>query len=537
MLSCRAIRKPIHACLSRAWSSGANDLVDRTSKLFIGNEYVSASTGNVIPVVSPIDGQQFASIAHASEVDVDRAVQSARQCFDSSPWRSTSPEDRALVLQRVAAKLRDPPRLSVLSEIETRDCGKPLVESEADIAMCADIFDYYAKVAPQEFAPSELEVEDSAFQGRILKEPLGVIGCVSPWNFPLQQAVLKIAPALAAGCSVVVKPSPLASLTTCALGEILAESGVAPGAVNIVTGGPPDQILIENGTNTVATSTGQCLIDHALLDKLSFTGSGAAGTKMLEASSRRLRPTSLELGGKSAFLVFDDAEPFLDALVDWILIGIFLCQGQVCTATSRLLVQENIADKLTERLIKAASQLSVGDPMLRETQMGPVVSANQQRGVLAAIRQAQSDGCVVHAPQLKLPSGLQGGFFVPPTILTSVPEDCAAWRDEIFGPVLAIRQFRTESEAIQVANRSSYGLANAVFSKDLERCARVAAQLKSGVVWENCSQPLFPSTPMGGLVGKQSGFGHEFGTAGLKEYINYKTVVSTSPGHSWNWYG
>merc|ERR1712232_1307802 len=267
------------------------------------------------------------------------------------------------------------------------------------------------------------------------------------------------------------------------------------------------------------------------------TGSGPAGAKMLLASAQKLRPTSLELGGKSAFLIFEDAEPFLDAVVDWILLGIFLCQGQVCTATSRLLVHESLGPMLTDRLITAAAKIQLGDPMARETQMGPVVSATQQQNVQAAISKAAYDGCIVHAPALRLSDTLRSGFFVPPTILTEVPEDSAAWREEIFGPVLAIRTFRTEDEAVLAANRSTYGLANAVFSKDMERCSRVAAQLKSGVVWENCSQPLFPTTPMGGIVGKQSGFGREFGTAGLEEYINHKTVVSTTPGHVWNWYG
>merc|ERR1712187_386579 len=272
-------------------------------------------------------------------------------------------------------------------------------------------------------------------------------------------------------------------------------------------------------------------------DKLSFTGSGPAGVKMLEASATQLRPTSLELGGKSAFLVFEDAEPFMDALVDWIMVGIFLCQGQVCTATSRILVHENLQGLLTEKLIAAAGKIKVGDPMLRDTQMGPVVSASQQKNVTAAVKQAHEDGCIVHAPQLHLPSPLQAGYFVPPTILTSVPEGSGAWRNEIFGPVLAIRSFRSESEAIEAANASSYGLANAVFSADAERCSRVAARLKSGVVWANCSQPLFTTTPMGGFGGKKSGFGHEFGVVGLSEYFTHKTIISTTVGHSWNWYG
>lgn len=528
----------------RAVSSSAAATIERTGKLFINSEYRAASDGGNIDVVSPIDGQPFATIAHATDADVDLAVESARRCFDSATWSSKSAQRRGEVLRRVAAALREPHKLAELAEIETLDCGKPLVESEADIAMCADAFDYYATIAPAQLAPVALDVPDKDFAAYLAKEPLGVVGCVSPWNFPLQQAVLKVAPALAAGCSVVVKPSPYASLTTCALGEVLAEAGVPAGACNVITGGPPDQLLVggvsSNSGQTTGhstTSTGQCLIDHPQLDKLSFTGSGLAGAKMLEASVKKLRPTSLELGGKSAFLIFEDAEPFLDAVVDWVMIGIFMCQGQICTATSRLLVHADLEAVLTHKLIKAAAKIRIGHPMLRETQMGPVVSSVQHRQVLAAIKRAHEEGCEVHAPELHLPESLKSGFFVPPTILTGVPEQSAAWRDEIFGPVLAIRSFRTEDEAVLMANSTPYGLANAVYSKDTERCSRVSARLKSGVVWQNCSQPLFPNTPMGGYVGKESGFGHEFGVSGFVEYINQKTVISTKPGHSWNWYG
>jgi len=318
---------------------------------------------------------------------------------------------------------------------------------------------------------------------------------------------------------VILKPSPLASLTCCAFGEIVADAGVPAGVFNVITGGPPEEIH--------GSSTGQVLIDHPDLDKLSFTGSGLAGHRMLQASAQHLRPTSLELGGKSAFLIFEDAEDYLDAVVDWIMVGIFSCAGQVCSATSRVLVHRNIEAALVERLMAVASGLKVGDPLAEGTQMGPLVSKAQQDKVLGYIRTAEADGCTVFRTSFDLPESLSGGFFVPPTILTNVPMDAKVWREEIFGPVLCLQTFGSEEEAIQMANATPYGLGNAVYSADASRCARVSSQLRSGIVWENCSNALFPSTPFGGRPGTQSGFGHEGGTVGLSEYISEKTVVGT----------
>lgn len=513
--------------------AAAEATIARTSKLFIDNEYVDADGEATLEVVSPADGRPFARIAHASAADVDRAVRSARACFDEGKWSSLGAADRSLVLRVAAAAMRG--RQEELSWIESRDCGKPLSESRDDIDQCAKLLEYYAELAPSELEPTPLDLPGEGglppdFCARIEKEPLGVVGCVTPWNFPLFQAICKVAPALAAGCTVVLKPSPLASLTCCALGEIMADAGAPPGVLNIVTGGPPEA-LPDGG------STGQTLIDHAMLDKVSFTGSCAAGRKMLESSVGKLRPTSLELGGKSAFIVFDDSEKYLDAVVDWAMMGIFCNAGQVCCATSRLLVQEGIEPQLTSRLVAAAEKIRVGDPLAEGTQMGPAVSQVQQGKILDALQQASDVGCKVHRAALELPESLKDGFYVPPSVLTEVPVDSAVWRDEVFGPVLAVRSFSTEEEAIDLANASHYGLSNAVYSGDAARCRRVARKLRSGVVWENCNQVIFPSTPFGGRVGKSSGFGREGGVAGLQEYVGEKTVVSASkPGFSYGTY-
>eukprot|EP00445_Apocalathium_hangoei_P000102 CAMPEP_0203839358 /NCGR_PEP_ID=MMETSP0359-20131031/127_1 /ASSEMBLY_ACC=CAM_ASM_000338 /TAXON_ID=268821 /ORGANISM="Scrippsiella Hangoei, Strain SHTV-5" /LENGTH=552 /DNA_ID=CAMNT_0050753379 /DNA_START=30 /DNA_END=1688 /DNA_ORIENTATION=- len=517
--------------------AAADKTIARTNRLFIDNKYVEAEGSATLSVVSPIDGRAYTTLAHASAGDVDRAVRSAKARFDAtSSWAGKAAEERSEVLRRVARTLREPAKLAELCVIESRDCGKTLAESSGDIGFCADVFDYYADIAPKHLAPTSLPLPEGAggdedFFAQLVQEPLGVVGCVTPWNYPLMQAVMKVAPALAAGCAIVLKPSPLASLTCCALGEVVAAAGAPPGALNVITGGPPEALACGG-------STGQALIDHPLLDKVSFTGSGMAGQKMLEASAKRLRPTSLELGGKSAFVVFDDAEEYLDAVVDWVMVGIFSCTGQVCSATSRLLVHKNIEKQLMERLLTATSKIRVGDPFAEGTQMGPVVSEGQHKRVLQCLERAAADGCTVHSHKVHLPSELQGGFYLSPTVLSNVPLQSSAWREEIFGPVLAVRTFDSEEEAIQMANDTPYGLANAVYSKDSARCARVASQLQSGIVWENCSQVLFMSTPFGGRLGKASGFGHEYGVPGLLEYASPKTVVrATTPGYNWGTYG
>jgi len=518
----------------RAFASSADATIARTNQLFIDNVYVPAEGGATLDVLSPADGAPLTTIAHASAADVDRAVRSARACFDESGWPSTPVEERVGVLKRVAAALRE--RQGELAEIETRDCGKPLGESDADIGFCADMFDYYAETAAASLAPTKLSIPGGAdaaddFAAHVRHEALGVVGCITPWNFPLMQSVVKVAPALAAGCATVLKPSPLASLTSLALGEIVAQAGAPAGALNVVTGGPPE--LVAGGG-----STGQSLIDHPLLDKISFTGSGTAGQLMLASSSPHLRPTSLELGGKSAVLVFPDAAEHIDALVDWVMVGIFVCTGQVCSATSRLIVHKDIEPLLTERLLAAAAKLKVGDPLAEGTQMGPAISRAQLDKIEAAVARAEAEGATVHRAALDLPAELQSGYFTPPTVLTGVGERSSAWTDEIFGPVLSVRTFETEEEAVAAANDTPYGLANAVFSADAARCSRVSAALHSGVVWENCSQVLFPSTPFGGRAGKKSGFTAEYGYPGLEEYLSHKTIVSaTTPGYGWGWYG
>jgi betaine-aldehyde dehydrogenase len=452
---------------------------------------------------------------------------------------------RCNIIERMSALLREPATMERFAAVESVDCGKPVEEARGDIGFCADVLEYYARAArpSDEGGAGALDPHDvgsaspDGFRGTVAHEPAGVVACVTPWNFPLMQAVLKVAPALAAGCSVVLKPSPLASMTCALFAALARDAGLPDGALALLTGGPCAS------TGDAAGRAGADLSAHPGIDRLSFTGSGAGGSAVLSAAAPLLRPTGLELGGKGAMIVFADAD--MESAVDWALVGIFLCSGQVCSATSRLLVEETAYDAFVEAVVARASTIRMGHPLDNRTQMGPVVSAAQRDKVLAAVARAESEGCraLLGGSSAQSPCADENigptapspdGFFVAPTVLDRTPLDCAAWREEIFGPVLCCRPFADEGEAVAVANETPYGLGDAVFSADEVRAARVAARLTSGVVWTNCNQALWPATPFGGR--KQSGFGWELGEAGLEEYTQRKTLIAAPSGASWGAY-
>eukprot|EP01062_Namystynia_karyoxenos_P081340 TRINITY_DN891_c2_g1_i1.p1 TRINITY_DN891_c2_g1~~TRINITY_DN891_c2_g1_i1.p1 ORF type:complete len:541 (+),score=192.66 TRINITY_DN891_c2_g1_i1:1-1623(+) len=527
-------RGPLQRRCGSEAADAARATIERVSKgQFVDNAQVPTEGGASIPVLSPRDGLQFSTLPHSSPADVDAAVRSARRAYDSGEWCApAAAAQRAAVLRAASRALRA--RMAEFCHIETLDCGKPLGESEGDLTHCADLLDYYAGLAEQELAEVDIPVpEDAAsaegggFRATSVPEPVGVVAAVTPWNFPLMQAVMKVAPALAAGCTVVLKPAAAASLSCLAFGELLRDSGAPPGVLNVIAGGPPE--MLDGGK-----STGESLITHPGIDKLSFTGSSAAGHRMLHASADRLRPTSLELGGKSAAVVFGDAD--LDAVVDWVLVGNFQASGQVCSATTRVLVEKTIERELTDRLIAGAKAIKVGDPLADGTKMGAVINLSQKGKVEAAIAKAKAEGCELHAPELQLPAELQGGYYIAPHVLTSVAADSSPWREEIFGPVMSVRSFTTEDEAVTEANNTPYGLANAVFSADADRCKRVSRRMRSGIVWENCNQALFTTTPFGGRIGTQSGFGYEGGVLGIEDYIAKKCVVHARNGYHWATY-
>jgi len=487
------------------------------SELYIDGKWVSAAKGGTCAVINPATEEIIGTIAAATAEDVDIAVKAARRAFDRDGWPKLSGSQRATYLRTIADGIRA--RQAEIARLEVLDNGKPLPEADWDIADAAGCFDFYAGLAEQlDNQPEEaIPLADDRFTSKAVREPIGVAGAIIPWNYPLLMAAWKVAPALAAGCTVVLKPAELTSLTALELAAIADEAGLPPGVLNIVT-----------GAGSVA---GQAIIDHKGVDKLAFTGSGPVGSKIMSAAARDIKRVSLELGGKSPFVVFDDAD--IDEAVEWIMFGIFWNQGQVCSATSRVLVHEAIYERLLERLVEETDKIKIGNGMEEGVLLGPLVSKRQYEQVTAAIEAARKAGATVACGGTR-PEGFDKGYYLRPTILTDVPLDSDAWVEEIFGPVVCVRPFKTEEEAIELANDSRFGLAAAVMSKDDVRAERVAAAFRAGIVWINCSQPTFTEAPWGGY--KESGIGRELGRWGLDNYLETKQITKYVGKDSWGWY-
>lgn len=486
-------------------------------KLYIDGTWVAPLKGGKADVINPATEEVIQQIALATADDVDIAVKAARRAFDQDGWPKLSGAERAQYLRAIAAGIRA--RQSEIARIEVLDNGKPFPEADWDIADAAGCFDFYAGLA-EELDHNNVEViplGDARFSSKAVKEPLGVVGAIVPWNYPLLMASWKVAPALAAGCTVVLKPAELTSLTALELAAVADEAGLPPGVLNVLT-----------GAGSVA---GQAIVDHPLVDKLAFTGSGPVGSKMMADAARDVKRISLELGGKSPFVVFDDAD--IDEAVEWIMFGIFWNQGQVCSATSRVLVQQGIYDRLLARLIEETKKIRIGDGMEDGVLLGPLVSARQHANVLHDIEKARAAGATI-ACGGKRPEGFGKGYWLEPTVITDVPLDSEAWTEEIFGPVVCVRAFETEEEAIRLANDSRFGLAAAVMSKDDTRAERVAAAFRAGIVWINCSQPTFTEAPWGGY--KQSGIGRELGRWGFENYLETKQITRFKSDEPWGWY-
>ncbi|MGO4655838.1 aldehyde dehydrogenase family protein [Ensifer sp. 2YAB10] len=487
------------------------------SELYIDGKWRPSSDGRTFDVVNPATEEVIHRIAAATAEDVDVAVKAARRAFDRDGWPKLSGAQRARYLRAIAEGIRA--RQAEIARLEVIDNGKPLPEADWDVADAAGCFDFYAGLAEQlDNSPEEpIALPDARFTSKAVKEPIGVAGAIIPWNYPLLMAAWKVAPALAAGCTVVLKPAEVTSLTALELAAIADDVGLPAGVLNVVT-----------GAGAVA---GQAIIDHRQVDKLAFTGSGPVGSKIMAAAARDIKRISLELGGKSPFVVFDDAD--IDEAVEWIMFGIFWNQGQVCSATSRVLVQEGNYDRLLSRLVEETKKIRIGNGLEDGVLLGPLVSKRQHQQVVTAIEAAKAAGATV-ACGGKRPKGFETGYYLEPTVLTDVPLESDAWREEIFGPVVSIRSFSTEEEAIELANDSRFGLAAAVMSRDDRRAERVAAAFRAGIVWINCSQPTFTEAPWGGY--KESGIGRELGRWGLDNYLETKQITRFATGEKWGWY-
>ncbi|XP_031105614.1 betaine aldehyde dehydrogenase, chloroplastic-like [Ipomoea triloba] len=485
--------------------------------LFIDGEWREPVKKNRLPIINPATEQVIGDIPGATAEDVNIAVEAARRAL-AGEWGSTTGAQRAKYLRSIAAKVKE--RKPELVPLEAIDSGKPLVEADADMDDVSSTIEYYAGLAEaldsRQKTPVPLHLE--SIKSCVLREPIGVVGLITPWNYPLLMAIWKVAPALAAGCAAILKPSELASITCLELGEICREVGLPPGALNILTGLGPE--------------AGAPLATHRHVDKVSFTGSLATGVKIMTAAAQLVKPVTLELGGKSPIVIFEDVGD-LDKAVEWTLFGCFWTNGQICSATSRLILQESIAAEFVNKLLAWTKNIKISDPLEEGCKLGPIVSQAQYEKVMKCISTAKSEGATILYGG-KRPEHLQKGYYVEPTIITDVNTSMQIWKEEVFGPVLCIKTFKTEKEAIELANDTEYGLAAAVLSKDLERCERMAKAFQTGAVWVNCSQPCFWQPPWGGK--KRSGFGRELGEWGLENYFNIKQITQYVSDEPWGWY-
>jgi aldehyde dehydrogenase (NAD+) len=452
--------------------------------IFVGGEF-RAGSGGTVPTIDPSTAKPLADVAEAGAADVDAAVSAARDAYESV-WRDLPGRERAKHLFRIARAIQE--RARELAVLESLDNGKPIRESrDVDVPLAAAHFFYYAGWADK--------LEHAGFGPA--PRPIGVAGQIIPWNFPLLMAAWKIAPALATGNTVVLKPAETTPLTALTLAEIIAECELPPGVVNIIAGGP---------------AIGQALVEHDGIDKIAFTGSTEVGKLIQRSVAGTPKRLSLELGGKAANIVFDDAP--LDQAVEGIVNGIFFNQGHVCCAGSRLLVQESVAGEVIAKLQERMATLRLGDPLDKNTDIGAINSAEQLARIRELSDAGEAEGASRWSPPCELP---ERGFWFPPTIFTGVSASHRIAREEIFGPVLSVLTFRTPQEAVDKANNTPYGLSAGIWTEKGSRILWMARQLRAGVVWANTFNRFDPASPFGGY--KESGFGREGGRHGLEAYL------------------
>lgn len=473
------------------------------SRLFIANEWTDAASKKTFSTFNPSTGDVLSDIAAADAADVDAAVSAARAAFENPKWRNMDAADRALILWRIADGIEA--RAEHLVRLEVMDNGKPLREAQIDIREAIDSFRYYAGWT------TKMSGDTLPVRGNILnytvREPVGVVGAIIPWNFPLLMAAWKIAPALACGNTVVLKPAEQTPLTALELGAIAVAAGLPPGVLNIVPG--------------LGESAGAAIVRHPGVDKIAFTGSTSVGKHIMREAAESLKKVSLELGGKSPNIIFEDAD--LDAAVRGSFSAIYYNTGQTCTAGSRLLVHESVKDQVVAKLAERASKMTAGDPLDPKTRLGPVISQEQMDRVLGYIKKGSDEGAKIVAGGTRLAyNGEERGYWIAPTIFDDVKADACIAQEEIFGPVLAVVTFRDEEEAIAIANSTIYGLAAGIWTNGVKRAHRVAKRLEAGTVWINTYHPLDAASPFGGY--KQSGYGRELGANALDLYTQIKSV-------------
>ncbi|MEV6399738.1 aldehyde dehydrogenase family protein [Streptomyces sp. NPDC051907] len=486
--------------------------------IHVGGEWLAAASGATREIIDPADATVFAVVAEGGSEDVDAAIAAARAAFDDGPWPRTPVAERAALLRRVADLLqRDREALGLL---ESQDAGKTVEEGRVDVDCVSDAFRYFADLVMNESGGRVVDAGSDEIHSVVVHEPVGVCALITPWNYPLLQASWKIAPALAAGNTFVVKPSEITPLTTVALIRLLAEAGLPAGVANIVTGaGDP---------------VGARMADHPDVDLVSFTGGLASGTKVMRAAADSVKKVALELGGKNPNVVFADAcatEEGFDTAVDQALNAAFIHSGQVCSAGSRLIVEESLRERFVAELAQRAEKIRIGRGTDDGVECGPLVSRQQLTKTEDFVASALAEGAVLRAGGVR-PDG--AGYFYRPTVLDRCHREMRVVREEVFGPVLTVETFRTEDEAVALANDTEYGLAGAVWTADAGRARRVAARLRHGTVWINDFHPYLPQAEWGGF-GK-SGIGRELGPAGLAEYREAKHIYQNLAPRPVRWF-
>lgn len=479
---------------------------------YVDGKWVASSSGDTFAVYDPSTEEVIAHVASATAADIDAAVKAARTAFDSGPWGQTNAAERGRILYRLAEKIRA--NATMLAELECRNSGKPIVEAEYDIADAATCFEYYAGLANKVLGHvNPVPANALSFT---MREPVGVAGQIIPWNYPLVMAAWKLAPAIAAGCTCVLKPAEQTPLTMMEVAHWFEEIGLPPGVVNVVNG--------------MGETAGAALVAHPGVDKVAFTGSAAVGKIIVKSAADTLKRVTLELGGKSPNIFFDGAD--WEAAVDGALFGVFINQGEVCSAGSRILVERKIYSKFIEAMTEKAKRIKLGPPLERETKMGPLVSKEQYERVSSYLELGKKEAKVAIGGGR--PQHLGKGYYVEPTIFFDVDNNARISREEIFGPVASVIPFEGEAEAIRIANDTPYGLAAAVWTRDIYKAFRVVKSLRAGIVWVNHMQPTYVEAPWGGY--KQSGFGRELGPQGMDEYLETKQVFVNLDETPIGWY-